>query len=113
VVMSPDCAPHQRSQIISSSQRTPLRREGRPLPQDPRQARPLPQDPRRAKDADHYQGDPPPPNLNGKRQLYNAGHADASARGTYLDGTRGAGGGVDARKRALFVQGIRRTRQRG
>ena len=24
-------------------------------------------DPRRAKDADHYQGDPPPPNLNGKR----------------------------------------------
>ena len=55
-------------QTISSPQRTPLGRAARtPLPQNPRQARSLPQDPRRAKDADHYQGDLPPPNLDGKR----------------------------------------------
>ena len=57
------------AQTISSPQLSPLRRAATTLlPQArPKQARSPPQDPRRAKDADHYQGDLPPPNLDGKR----------------------------------------------
>jgi len=57
------------AQTISSPQHSPLRRAATTLlPQArPKQARSPPQDPRRAKDADHYQGDLPPPNPDAKR----------------------------------------------
>ena len=61
------------SAAISSPRRTPLGKAARTLlPQNPRRARSPPQDPRRAKDADHYQGDLPPPNLDGKRSARRA-----------------------------------------